>query len=340
MNNLKKIGLTALAASLVSVSANAGEMSVSGGASLNASGFSGEGNNEGTSYTMGNQLTFTGGGELDNGLTVGLSFVIDQGDDSADAAGTAPFDSHSISIGSDSLGTLKFSGEGGASTTSAIAKTAAGNLWDSFDQESFNTGDGTTTVPDLNQTASGGDDSFFYTAPVLLDGLTATLSMDPASSDKKETGTGWGVNYTGFAGLAVHYAKSDVVGADIDGTEDLSGDNQVIKVSYAYGPVTVSASQTDHNEGATDNSGDVVMNSAAISYTVSDALSITYGVEESDLGTTRADAADAELSAVSFAYTTGGMTLSGKMTSGENLNYTTATREDQDAWTLGASFAF
>ena len=30
---------------------------------------------------MGNQLTFTGSGELDNGLNVSLSFVIDQGDD-------------------------------------------------------------------------------------------------------------------------------------------------------------------------------------------------------------------------------------------------------------------
>ena len=42
MNNFKKIGLTALAASLVSVSANAGEMSVSGSASLGLAGYSGE----------------------------------------------------------------------------------------------------------------------------------------------------------------------------------------------------------------------------------------------------------------------------------------------------------
>ena len=31
---------------------------------------------------MGNQLTFTGGGELDNGMNVALSFIIDQADDS------------------------------------------------------------------------------------------------------------------------------------------------------------------------------------------------------------------------------------------------------------------
>ena len=30
---------------------------------------------------MGNQLTFTGSGELDNGLNVSLSFVLDQNDE-------------------------------------------------------------------------------------------------------------------------------------------------------------------------------------------------------------------------------------------------------------------
>ena len=42
MNNFKKVGLTALAASLVSFSANAGEVTVAGGASINKEGHSGE----------------------------------------------------------------------------------------------------------------------------------------------------------------------------------------------------------------------------------------------------------------------------------------------------------
>jgi outer membrane protein OmpU len=41
MNNFKKIGLTALAASLVSVSANAGELTASGSASITSRRFSG-----------------------------------------------------------------------------------------------------------------------------------------------------------------------------------------------------------------------------------------------------------------------------------------------------------
>ncbi len=100
--NIKKIGLTALAASLVSVSAaNAGSMSISGAASVGIGGYSGEEQNSGTSFTMGNQFTVSGGGELDNGLNVSLSYQLDN------AAGVSgPFDDHSITISSDEIGTI------------------------------------------------------------------------------------------------------------------------------------------------------------------------------------------------------------------------------------------
>ena len=74
MTNFKKIGLTALAASLVSVSANAGELSVSASASMNTEGHSGEGLNAGTTFSMANSVNFTGSGELDNGMTVSVKF--------------------------------------------------------------------------------------------------------------------------------------------------------------------------------------------------------------------------------------------------------------------------
>ena len=121
MNTFKKIGLTALAGSLVVTSAYAGALSVSGGASIGVKNTTKTAT--GKSWTMGNQITFSGSGELDNGMNVSLSFVIDQADD------TLPFDGHSVTVSSDSLGTLKFSGEGGSSAQSAIDTTAAGDLW-------------------------------------------------------------------------------------------------------------------------------------------------------------------------------------------------------------------
>ena len=51
----------------------------------------------------GNQLTFSGSGETDGGINVALSFVIDQGDDTA--IGSGPFDSHSLTLSNDSMGT-------------------------------------------------------------------------------------------------------------------------------------------------------------------------------------------------------------------------------------------
>ena len=81
MNNLKKIGLTALAGSLVATSVYAGEMSVNGNASGHMNNRAGT--DGGKNISMGNQLTFTGGGELDNGLNVSLSFVLDHADNAA-----------------------------------------------------------------------------------------------------------------------------------------------------------------------------------------------------------------------------------------------------------------
>ena len=166
MNNFKKIGLTALAGSLVAVSAHAGEMSVSGSASINVEGYTGENLNGGSGFSMGNQLTFSGSGELDNGMTVSLSFILDQGDDAPatntvttlDTRGdTSPFDSHSVTVSSDELGTLKFSGEGGASSASSIDTSAAGDIWDTFDGTR-----GSATAIAVSDSATG-NNSIFYT---------------------------------------------------------------------------------------------------------------------------------------------------------------------------------
>jgi outer membrane protein OmpU len=325
--NIKKIGLTALAASLVSVSANAGAISVSGGASMNVTGHTGEGRNVGSSFSMGNQLTFTGSGELDNGLNVSVSFVIDQGDDTA--ASTGPFDSHSVTVSSDAMGSLTLAGEGGTTATGAINKSAAGNLWDAFDGlGTLNTVDFSA---DLMTTVSAGTNGFMYTSPELAEGLTLVGSYVPQASSR-ESGTGYGINYTGFDGLTLNYASQDIVGS----TTALSGDLDVMKASYVYGSFTGTISQSDYSTGTAASNSET--DSYAVSYSVTDELSITYGSETHVSGTSGDQ--DAEITGISFSYTSGGMTLSGSMKDGENLSYTTATVEDREQWTLGASFAF
>ena len=326
--NIKKIGLTALAASLVSVSANAGSMSVSGGASMDASGYSGEELNSGTGFSMGNQLTFSGSGELDNGINVSLSFVIDQGDDTANASTNSPFDSHSVAISTDAMGTLTLNGEGGTTTANMIDKSAAGDIWDKFDTLA-------NASKQLNAqgnyaTASAGNNSFYYNSPELMEGLTLQASYMPQGSNRV-SGTGIGAQYTGIDGLTIKYANADIVGT----TAAASGDSTVINVSYAYGPVTVSYSDMASDIEAASSDYDIT--SYAVSYTVNDEISITYGTEDI---TQEGGTSDAEYETMSVSYTAGGMTVTAGVHDAENANFGTASNQDYEKWTLGASFAF
>ena len=312
--NIKKIGLTALAGSLVATSAFAGAMSVSGGASISLEHINGGAADAGKSFTMGNSVTFTGSGELDNGLNVALSFELDKGEGNAKT--NAPFDSHSLTISSDSLGSLNFAGHGGSSATTAVDGSAAGDIWDQFDAE-----DG------LEPNGVGSDDNMMmYTLPSLMDGLAANVSYAPAR-EGKDTAVGYGVTYTGVEGLSVTYATGD------DSSVGNVNSATMLKGSYAYGPITVAYS--DYEYDAQTDSADDEMTSYKISYTVSDELSVSYGSEEITTNST-----SAEYEMISASYTAGGMTITASMSDATDRDGTTTATMDNERWALGASFAF
>jgi outer membrane protein OmpU len=315
MNNFKKIGLSALAGSLVATSAFAGEMSVAGGASINVEHTNGGGGDSGKTFSMGNQLTFSGSGELDNGLNVALSFVIDQGDDATTGIANSPFDSHSVTISSDGLGSLKFSGEGGSSALTAMDGTAAGDIWDNFDIAS--------TVHPTG--LGGGNNSMMYTLPAIMDGVAINASYTPRGTGA-DSSTAWNVTYTGVEGLSASYAMGDGAAESQDGT--------AFKLSYAFGPITAGYSTYEHDTTGTAADDDTT--GYQISYTVSDELSVTYGAEEVERGALQ----DVETMMISTAYTAGGMTISASMAEIDNMDGTTTVSQDRERWALGLSFAF
>ena len=331
MNNFKKIGMTALAASLVSTSVFAGEMAVTGSAKINFENYSGVAMSSTKSFSMGNQLTFSGSGELDNGMTVALSFVIDQGDN----AGTAnsPFDNHSVSISSDALGTLKFHGEGGDSAQNAVGDTAAGNIWDNFDGKN-----GATAT--LSESGAGYN-MMHYTLPSMVDGVAVSASYVPAAGND-ESDTAYAIVYTGVEGLTLSYGSGsgdrDAAGSYNGGASSAANsDTTSMKASYAIGSFTLAYSDHDHDSN-TDTS-DQAATSWKVSYTVSDALSLTYATESIDDNATLATS-DAEYTKVTAAHTSGGMTVSANYQEASNGGYTTATDEDIEYIGLSVSFAF
>ena len=323
MNNLKKVGLTALAGSLVVTSAVAGEMSVSGGASIGLKNTTKT--STGKSWTMGNQLTFSGSGELDNGLNVSLSFVLDQGDNAgnttaADDNGTGPFDSHSVTVSSDSMGSLVFSGEGGSSAASALDTTAAGDLWDN------GSGFGSPLA------SEAGDNSMLYTLPSLMDDLTLKAGYSPGSAGGASA-TSISATYSGVEGLTASYAQGDTetIGSEAEQT--------VMKASYAYGSFTLGISRNDYSYDLASQNDEEV-DSWQIAYTVSDDLSVSYGSETRN---TEGSAIDEEAEAINVSYTTGGVTLSAtsyEFSGRNNTNTESATGGDTERWALSATFAF
>ena len=314
MNTFKKIGLTALASSLVVTSAYAGEMSVSGSASMGVKNNSGTAS--GKSWTMGNQLTFTGGGELDNGLNVSLSFVLDQGDDSTAGITNSPFDSHSLTISSDSLGTLVFAGEGGST---AIGGGAPLDLWDS----GFGAASPDRALPSNNMLK--------YTLPSIADGFGAVVSYTPKSgTTQTESSTAWQLSYAGIEGLSLSYGQ----GQD-NGSVSGDGDQTKYSATYALGPITAMYTVSDY-DGLTA-ADDEKVTTYQLSYTVTENISISYANEEHDESSSTTDE---EFDQISASYTSGGMTISVLQVNAENVGNSSATSADKERWKLGASFAF
>ena len=312
MNKFKKIGLTALAGSLVATSAYAGAVSVSGGASMGVKNNSGK--DGGKSWTMGNQLTFSGGGELDNGLNVSISFVLDQGD--GVTASTAPFDSHSITVSSDTLGSVTMSGEGASSAHSALDTTAAGDIFDN--------GFGISS-PASSDAASG---SLLYTLPSIMDDLTVTASYSGGGTALAST-TAIGVTFAGVDGLSVSYGQGEMGST----ATNASGDATTMKASYAYGSFTAAISNTEIDFDAAAGEDEEV-SSWKVSYTITDDLSVSYGEETLEQN---GEAIDEEVEQISASYTTGGMTVSLAQTDATGADHTAGT---QERWKLGLSFAF
>ena len=170
--NIKKIGMTALAASLVSTSVFAGDLAVTGSASITVENYSGEQVNSGKAFSMANEVNFNGSGELDNGMTVAVHFQLDEGTNSGASATAANnlFDNHSVTVSSDALGTLVFAGHGGSTALSQFDTTAAGDIHDNFDGQIGTAQTATATGDAVVQSTAGGNNILLYTLPSIVDG--------------------------------------------------------------------------------------------------------------------------------------------------------------------------
>jgi outer membrane protein OmpU len=317
MNNLKKIGLSALAGSLVATSAFAGEMAVGGSAKATWTDKE-QGTNTGNGIGMNKLLTFTGSGDLDSGHAISVYFGNN---------GTSQ-SSASMTYDMGDMGSLTLdNGVGGHGIGSIDDKTPTANeeIWDNITNatETYLVGIGNTGALAYTTTLGGVTISADYMKQgggTLEDGAVGVAGAGSSKSVALTT--------TITDGLTVGAGMGNVGTAD----NGVDADQETIFVTYAIGSVTLGY---HHSEEDTSNANNWDSDQWGISYNVSDNFSVAYGERTVDIAETTADQEDTGLSA---SYTMGSMTIAGNVNTSDDQNGTTSS--DVETTEIAVSFAF
>jgi outer membrane protein OmpU len=337
MNNLKKIGVSALAGSLAFTAAQATDFAVTGDAILKWTSMdspkAAQANN-GKGVGVDTDLYFNASGETDNGWTV--SFF------QAANTNTAWTNSSSqVTIGMGSMGTIQINNAAGAKANGIddVMPAAYNETWDGLalaaDNPSFFGG----------STASGSVD---YRIPAQeFEGATinASITYDP-NADEAAPAAG-GVGTTSNSGIAytlqVAHESGVEIGGGIEDVETAGGaataadeDSATAYVKYSNGPLSVGYQEAYQN---TLNGGDdLEAQFWAIAYTAGD-LSVSYGessLENHGISTTAA--LETEMESIQASYTMGSMTIAGAIS--ETSNAGRVSGQTHEETELSVSFAF
>tara|TARA_B100001250_G_scaffold378975_1_gene369255 strand:- start:1726 stop:2676 length:951 start_codon:yes stop_codon:yes gene_type:complete len=316
MNNLKKVGLTALGTVLVSSAAGAAELTVTGSAGIT---FTGEDNsNKGNGWTMGDSLSFSATVAQDNGWNVTMSQEIDGGN----------LDDISVKIdtseGTTNFGTITFAGHG---TTGVI-----GN-WDDLTPTANEEAHG-VSVAGTQDGASNGvseNDSFHWDYNLeQIDGVALKVSYFPSdNTSHADSSIEYGVRYTGIENLDIAFG----MGENNDTTAGI--DNTVAAVSYTMGNISLGM-QANESDSATASS-DEDFSAWGVSYLFPDEdLQVSYNISEIDYESSSKE--NQEATGISFSYTHGSLTFSGAYSEIDNV--TGSASSDNSGYELNLSFTF
>ena len=311
MNKLKKIGLTALAGSLVAGTVNAAEMSVTGSAGIS---FTGLDTTEvsGNGFTMGDSLTFSASGDV-NDIGVTLSYELD-----GQGAAIDSFDDHSITLDFGDAGTLIFAGHGGSSAMSArddVMPTASEEPWD------------VVTGADAGIINGVSGENMFNYKYSHESGFMLQTAYLPSGTALAESYQDFAVEYTGVDGLRLGIAMGES-----EATAGTEIEEDTMFATYAMGGLTLGIQMSEFDTSAA--SGDTESTGFGISYQVNDDLSVSYGSHQIE----KDGSEDQESSAIGVSYTMGSMSMYATVNSVDNVAHTATS--DLDSYEAGVSFSF
>lgn len=336
MDNIKKIGLTALAGSMVALSASAVEMSVSGNTEMSY--VSEDANygdtttaHTGSPYGMNTSLSFSGSGETDFG-TLSLTRTIN------DNLASSLSIFNKLDMGD--AGVLSFDSKGGDLT----GVSANDDLLPYAYEESW-THVGTGPVSGLSSNNVIGYANTF--GMVSVSGGFTRSNGQGGNGDQSNTGGGAG-SVGGGADMYITLKPNDMISmgfgyANIDnktGTANTEDTNQnVAQIKITQGPISAGYLLAHQSGGTTQGYGSQEHEGYSVAFTVNDSLSVSYGRYDVTFdGDGNTGDVTETSKGVGAAYTFGSATVKASFNSVDDAAGTAGQKED--AVDIGLSFAF
>jgi outer membrane protein OmpU len=306
MTNLKKLGLTALAGSLVATTGYAGALDISGAAKVSyVSADTSE--TSGNPFSMTRDITFSGSGEMDNGMTISYFQLLSAGS----------FSSSGLTLDMGDAGKATFmngaSGGHGIAAYEDKMPTAAENVWDDLDGQA----NGVVTMQNVNTigygTSFGG----------------ANISANYNKQEGGGSANSVGVDFAPMDGVMMFIAIADEYAG-----VNASTDSMTFGGTYTTGAITAGIQRSSLDKTGTNVDQD--RTHIAASFAVNEDLSVSWGMSTVEFE----DGAksDQEDSGFSVSYTMGSMSVTAAANSSDNVSGSNGT--DDEHKEIGLAFAF
>ncbi len=308
MKNLKKVGLTALAGSLVAFSANAVEMSVSGTAEVTYTTNNGTDASTGNPFGSNTSISFSGEGDVGFG-TAKIVRTLNDGIASALSAW------QTIDMGD--MGKLSFDAIGGG----LEGTTAYDDKLPTAYEEVWNGVSGTGVIGAASNDTLGYSNSFMGLGVSLAttkgnQSGTAGATTGQGSGDGGNDGGGttysqsdWHLSYAVpyVDGLTVMYGQSTRDFSLATANDDTSSVGHIL---YSTGPVSIGYRMAEFHDGTAASNG-INVEAYAVAFNVSDEMKVSFATQDREYdvpaGTNVTEVSDA----INASYTMGAMTVRG-----------------------------
>ena len=339
MNNLKKIGVSALAGSLVAVAANAGELSVSGSANLtytnedlaNSSSTASVSNSNGNPFGSASDLSFSGSGDV-NGMTVSFFAAID--------AGGGAYASNSFSVDMGDMGKIRFDqgvGGNGAAAIDDKSPTAWEESWDGIAAGVGLTMTGSQNVFEYENTIAGFGIALAWDTEI-DDSRTADGVMGALGTNMDGSNTSFAITNSSLVdGLDFGVGQSTT---DVKDGKSTSTDIDTIigYANYTVGPVTIGYTQGETSGGVAGHDMHQ-MEAYGLVFAVNENLSISYNNHEVTYAKTAGNVdQSSDKDGIAIAYSMGGASV--KIQNNTTDGSSTANTYTEDRTEVNLSLAF